>query len=653
MKNMNRYINAAFSAIFLILASACNKQPGPVFEQQTRMVSDCYFHSMITVYRGEPYCIDGSGFIEGDVISFRDAADASVRYDIAVENVLPKSCTVLIPLEMEYGYYNIYLIRGEREQFLAQSRFSLTIRTDVPDKAGATIKGMVYCQERGVPGVRVSDGMKTTVTDENGFYWLESEKSNGYVFISIPSGYMPEEMDAARQGFWCSLEADRYNCELHNFSLKECSNDNFSLITAADIHLANKLNDKDRFRAGFLAETSAFARQSEKPVFCIFLGDVTWDRYWYDNDFRFPHFRELMVEYGYEIPYFCIMGNHDNDPYQVGDFYGEAAYKKELGPSWYSFNLGKAHFVVLDDIIWTNDGGADGVVGSRNFTGKITQEQLKWLKEDLSAVEDKTAPLFIALHIQVYENYNSTFSPKERLSASSGGAADLLKALDGFTNVHLLSGHTHFNANIEINSNVYEHNHAALCETWWWSSALSGRAVCVDGTPSGYGIFDVSGSSVTWRYKGVGENAEKQFRTYDMNKVKEQFETSYVKDILAKYSSRNNGGDDYGDVGENVVFINVWNWDSAWNISVKEGTSELPVTRIYQRDPLHTLSFDIPRVEQGYDATYDWASVQSSHIFMVQASSPDSDLKITVTDRFGNSSEEMMDRPKVFDITMN
>ena len=166
---MNRYINAAFSAIFLILASACNKQPDPVFEQQTRMVSDCYFHSMITVYRGEPYCIDGSGFIEGDVISFRDAADASVRYDIAVENVLPKSCTVLIPLEMEYGYYNIYLIRGEREQFLAQSRFSLTIRTDVPDKAGATIKGMVYCQERGVPGVRVSDGMKTTVTDENGF----------------------------------------------------------------------------------------------------------------------------------------------------------------------------------------------------------------------------------------------------------------------------------------------------------------------------------------------------------------------------------------------------------------------------------------------------------------------------------------------------
>ena len=186
---------------------------------------------------------------------------------------------------------------------------------------------------------------------------------------------------------------------------------------------------------------------------------------------------------------------------------------------------------------------------------------MKWLKEDLSAVEDKTAPLFIALHIQVYENYNSTFSPKERLSASSGGAADLLKALDGFTNVHLLSGHTHFNANIEINSNVYEHNHAALCETWWWSSALSGRAVCVDGTPSGYGIFDVSGSSVTWHYKGVGENAEKQFRTYDMNKVKEQFETSYVKDILAKYSSRNNGGDDYGDVGENVVFINVWNWD--------------------------------------------------------------------------------------------
>ncbi len=48
----------------------------------------------------------------------------------------------------------------------------------------------------------------------------------------------------------------------------------------------------------------------------------------------------------------------------------------------------------------------------------------------------------------------------------------------------------------------------------------------------------------------------------------------------------------------NVVYINVWNYDPAWKVEVREDDgSPLEVKRVFDRDPLHTITFDIPRVE--------------------------------------------------------
>ena len=125
-----------------------------------------------------------------------------------------------------------------------------------------------------------------------------------------------------------------------------------------------------------------------------------------------------------------------------------------------------------------------------------------------------------------------------------------------------------------VNDRIIEHNHAAVCETWWWSQYLSDRAICVDGTPAGYGVYRVTGDDVRWLYKSIGEPETRQFRAYDMNTVKVALGTDKVKADLAKYSSRKNGGDDYGKVGGNVVFINVWNYDPRWTICVTENGAE-------------------------------------------------------------------------------
>ena len=342
------------------------------------------------------------------------------------------------------------------------------------------------------------------------------------------------------------------------------------------------------------------------------------------------------------------MGNHDNDPYVQGDAPGQLSYCRTLGPNYYSFNLGKVHYVVLDDIDWINTGGSDGVLGSRDYNRVVSLAQMTWLAEDLAAVEDKTAPLVVCLHVQLYENYNASFANTAKMPSATGGTGALMNAVRDFSEVHFITGHTHHNSTMVINDKVIEHNTAAVCETWWWSTFFSDRAICVDGSPAGYGIYTVNSTDVKWSYKGIGEPAGYQFRTYDMNTVKKHLDNSTYKALLAQYASRDNKGDDYGKVGDNVVYINVWNYDPAWKVEVREDGSLLEVKRVFDRDPLHTITFDIPRVEAKYEANADWASCCSSHMFSVTASSPVSELEITVTDRFGNVYSERMKRPKAF-----
>ena len=646
---MKNHIKTIAVFCFALLVAACGSDEQKRFEQSTRMVRDVYVSTSMTVYAGQSYYIQGVGFEKGDLLSFR--SDES-EVEIPVQDATPKTACIIIPEALGKGTYRLWIERGEREQFLSVVKVYLTSHFDVPDKEGATIKGAVFCENRGIAGVRVSDGIVTAITDENGYYWLASDKSTGYVFYSMPSGYVPVDFDYDAMGFWQPLTADATVCEQHNFGMRAVDNDEFVLLLGADLHLANKQKDIENFKNGFVADSKRMAEQFSCPVYCLFAGDMTWDRYWYDNKFTIPTYKRLLQEVQYPLPVFHLMGNHDNDPYVTGDEAGQVPYRLSLGPNYYSFDLGEAHFVVLDDIDWINTGGAQGIVGARDYNRLVSLQQMEWLAADLAAVADKSAPLFIALHVQLYENYNAKFENKPKMSSATGGTQALVDAVAGFTDVHFLSGHTHYNATMEISERIMEHNHAAVCETWWWSQYLSDRAICVDGTPAGYGVYHVTGDDVKWIYKSIGEPENRQFRAYDMNTVKPVLGTEKAKADLAKYPSRKNGGDDYGAVGENVVFINVWNYDPQWTIRVTENGRELPVERVFQRDPLHSLVFDLPRVQKGYDATSDWASAETSHMFSVTASAPDTQIEISVTDRFGTTYTETMTRPKAFVKTM-
>ncbi len=71
---------------------------------------------------------------------------------------------------------------------------------------------------------------------------------------------------------------------------------------------------------------------------------------------------------------------------------------------------------------------------------------------------------------------------------------------------HLLTGHTHYNEN-RMEDGVYEHIHAAVCSAWWTGP------VCEDGTPGGYGVYEIDGNKVSWYYKSVGYAKDFQMKS--------------------------------------------------------------------------------------------------------------------------------------------
>lgn len=145
------------------------------------------------------------------------------------------------PAGMASGGYDLTLVRGAASQRLARVNLRITLDpTRIPDREGATIKGVVYCGLEPVAGVRVSDGFETAVTDADGYYWLASDKRQGYVFVSLPSGYEAESTDTTAPAFWAPLAEAADVCEQHDFELRRVDQSRHVMIVAADLHLANR-----------------------------------------------------------------------------------------------------------------------------------------------------------------------------------------------------------------------------------------------------------------------------------------------------------------------------------------------------------------------------------------------------------------------------
>lgn len=577
-------------------------------------------------------------------------SDAGISYVCPIVNTTSDSFTVRLADGCETGYYKVFVKRDARKKSFGRIYINIVEDIDFKPDAGTTVYGIVSSAGVGVENVVVSDGAEVTVTNEKGIYQLKSAKKWGYVFISVPSGYEVPSVGVLPQ-FHCALKNSADVVERADFKLEKVDGqDSYKIFMLGDMHLANRTGDLGQF-AQFTSDlTDYMTRHKGEKMYALTLGDMTWDLYWYSNSYYFPQYLNTINSQIKNLQIFHTMGNHDNDFQTRSDYDAAVKYVDQICPTYYSFNIGKVHYVVMDDIDCSSYDGTE----SRNYVKSLSAEQLDWLAKDLSHVA-KTTPVVVAMHAQVFYPTTSGF----KIDHDQVNTLRLFDILDGYT-VRFVTGHTHklFNvtpdAPIVDGHNFREYNSGSVCASWWWSGNLTpGIHIGTDGTPGGYGIWDVTGTDFQCLYKSTGWPEEYQFRSYDLNNVHFSMAdvplmpsdiSASVKNAYMQYVNA------YPQNNDNEVLINIWNWNSDWTLSVvDENRKTLPYTEVWAYDPLHIAALSVKRFNNaGLKSTPSFITDKFTHFFKVKADDADTDLVITVKDEFGNEWTENMQRPKAF-----
>ena len=649
MKNVLKYLLLALIAVSQLFAcggSDDEKTPADNFDVQFTVPG-----SVDVTEGGEcTFAVSGGGKSPLTTDTFILESDAGVSYVCPIVNTSSDSFTVRLADGCETGYYKVFVKRDARKKSFGRIYINIVEDIDFKPDAGTTVYGIVSSAGVGVENVVVSDGAEVTVTNEKGIYQLKSAKKWGYVFISVPSGYEVPSVGVLPQ-FHRALKNSADVVERADFKLEKVDGqDSYKIFMLGDMHLANRTGDLGQF-AQFTSDlTDYMTRHKGEKMYALTLGDMTWDLYWYSNSYYFPQYLNTINSQIKNLQIFHTMGNHDNDFQTRSDYDAAVKYVDQICPTYYSFNIGKVHYVVMDDIDCSSYDGTE----SRNYVKSLSAEQLDWLAKDLSHVA-KTTPVVVAMHAQVFYPTTSGF----KIDHDPVNTLRLFDILDGYT-VRFVTGHTHklFNvtpdAPIVDGHNFREYNSGSVCASWWWSGNLTpGIHIGTDGTPGGYGIWDVTGTDFQCLYKSTGWPEEYQFRSYDLNNVHFSMAdvplmpsdiSASVKNAYMQYVNA------YPQNNDNEVLINIWNWNSDWTLSVvDENRKTLPYTEVWAYDPLHIAALSVKRFNNaGLKSTPSFITDKFTHFFKVKADDADTDLVITVKDEFGNEWTENMQRPKAF-----
>ena len=287
------------------------------------------------------------------------------------------------------------------------------------------------------------------------------------------------------------------------------------------------------------------------PVYGITLGDIV-----FDTPDLWSNMKESMANRN--LPVFQTIGNHDHLQTETSDDNAAANFETQFGPRNYSFNRGDVHIVSMDNVLYE---------GKKKYKGGITDRQLEWLRQDLSHVDKDKLVIFCA-HIPFRGGTSVTDESHENYD----GVLDLLS---GFSEAHIMIGHTHYHQKYIHKRNgktILEHVHGAACGAWWTAN------ICADGTPNGYSVYEISGNTIANQYyKSTNKEADYQIRAYSATQVFGK-SGSLTFGWAANAPAMNDA---------KCIVANVWNSDASgnWKVSLwQNGTKVCDMTRVKTYD---------------------------------------------------------------------
>ncbi len=377
--------------------------------------------------------------------------------------------------------------------------------------------GVLDPSEKGIQGIKVSNGLEVVKTDTLGIYEIPILPETT-LFISKPAAYRvplnevqlpqfyyhhyPEGTPDIASWKWSVIGPTGPLPETIDFALLEGTvPDTFQAMGFADPQTGTD-EQLDMMRKDII---DPLFGNPYGAKFGFVAGDVV-----NDNLALYERHNRLMAQVG--IPMWNVPGNHDLNQESPNDEYSTQTFKSIFGPDYYSFDYGQVHFLALNNIGFRGKG--------KGYMGHINEKQMQWIENDLQDVpSDKL--IIIVTHIPLITYADNRTFPA---SINTDNFDKLLGILKRFTFIYTIAGHDTSNSwKVEVN-----HTHGwygapfiahTLAETRGGGWEIGPRdergvrpATMQDGNPNGYYVFYFNGSQVKPRFIPAGGDPSDRLR---------------------------------------------------------------------------------------------------------------------------------------------
>lgn len=387
--------------------------------------------------------------------------------------------------------------------------------------------GLKEKEEKGIAGVGVSNGIDVVLTNDEGEYTLPVGNDN-IIFVVKPSDYyVPVNSNNQPQFFYVHKPKGSPQLQYQgvpptgplpksvNFGLiPYVVKNDFRVLVFGDPQPYNE-KEVEYFFNGIIRDLEDF----DQVAFGISLGDLVGD-----NLNLFVPYKNA-VKYA-RVPWYNVMGNHDENYDVVFDSLSDETFEREFGPANYSLNHGKVHFIILDDILYPDPRGGKG------YWGGFREDQFRFIENDLKLVP-KDYLVVLAFHIPLSESEGGDpFNDEHRNR--------LFSLLKDFPYTLSLSAHTHWQSQDFFSEKegwmqTGRHHHlnvGASCGDWY-SGRLDEEGIPLstmrDGTPKGYIYLNFSGNKYTFDYKVAGKPSDHRIGIFAPKVVqKNRWPAAYV-----------------------------------------------------------------------------------------------------------------------------
>ena len=363
--------------------------------------------------------------------------------------------------------------------------------------------------ETGLANIRVSNGRDIVRTDAEGRYALDIS-DDGILFVIKPRGWKtPLSQDLLPQFYYIHKPAGSPAGYKYagvaptgplpasvDFPLtRQPEPDTFKALLFGDPQPRN-IQEVEYITHDVIEQI--VAEEAHGAALGVTLGDIAFD----DLTTMKPLSQAIAL---IGIPWYNVIGNHDINYEAANDKLSDETFESLYGPSYYSFDHGPAHFLVLDNILWT--AAHDGQ--KAHYHGGLGEEQLEFIRNDLALIpEEQLVVLMMHIPLNEVEDRGQLYRLIEQRPATVS-----------------ISAHTHYMEHRLIGKEdgwqgPERHHHivnVTVCGSWWRGQPDERgipHATMSDGGPNGYSIMEFNGNKYSLTFRAAGRPADYQMNIY-------------------------------------------------------------------------------------------------------------------------------------------